>query len=49
MGELVDLFEAFNGDVGVNLCGGERGVAEKLLYAAQVGPGIEQVRCKAMA
>ena len=32
------------GDVGVQLCGGEVGVPEHLLDAAEVGPAFEQVR-----
>src|SRR5829696_9771309 len=37
------------GYVGVELCGGEVGVAEHLLDAAQVGATLEQVRGERMA
>ena len=43
MSEIVDLFKALDGDVGVDLGGGERGVAEQFLHTAQIGAGVEQV------
>ena len=45
----VGLHEAFGADVGVNLGGGEAGVAEQFLDAAQVGTGVEQVRGEGVA
>ena len=38
--------QALFGDVGVDLGGGDRGVAQHLLQAPQVGPALEQVRRK---
>ena len=43
VGLVVGLAQAFLGDVGVDLGGGERGVAEQRLDAAQVGAVVEQV------
>ena len=43
VGGIVGAFEALGGNVGIDLSGGEMGVAEKLLNAAQVGPGIQQM------
>ena len=40
---LVDLLQPLRCDVRVDLRGGEIGVAEKFLNAAQVGTGIEHV------
>lgn len=44
MGGVVGFFQAFGGDVRVNLCCRKVGVAEQFLDAAQIGPGIEQMR-----
>ena len=46
---LVDLLKPLRRDVGVNLCGGEVGVTEEFLHAAQVGAGVEHVRGEAVA
>src|SRR5258708_3389739 len=43
MGGVVGALETLGGHVGIDLSGGEVGVAEKLLNAAQVGPGIQQM------
>jgi hypothetical protein len=43
---VVDLFEAGLVDVGVDLSGGDAGVAEHLLDLAQVGSAHEQVGCE---
>lgn len=39
----VGFFEAFGGDVGINLGGDKVSVAEEFLDAAEIGAGIEQV------
>ena len=39
----VEGLEAFPGDVGVDLGGGDVGVAEEQLHHPQVGPVVEQV------
>ena len=49
MGLVVGAFEALGGEMGVNLSGGEVGVAEEFLDAAEVGPGVEHVRGEAVA
>ena len=43
---LVDAFEAALVDVGVDLGGGDGGVAEELLDDAKVGAGFEHVSGK---
>jgi murein DD-endopeptidase MepM/ murein hydrolase activator NlpD len=43
VGELVGRAQSFVGDVGVDLRGGQGGVAEQLLHRAQVGASLEQV------
>ena len=43
MGAQVDLAQAVLGDPGVDLGGGQAGVAEQLLDAADVGPAGQQV------
>lgn len=43
MGLVVDSFEAFHRDVGVELGGGHAGVAEEFLDDTQVGAAFEQV------
>ena len=43
MGLVVDFAEVAPRDVGVDLGGGEAGVAEEFLDGAQVGAGLEQV------
>ena len=40
---VVDFAEAAAGDVGVDLGGGEAGVAEELLDGAEVGAVLQQV------
>jgi hypothetical protein len=40
---VVDFAEAAAGEVGVDLGGGEAGVAEEFLDGAQVGAGLQQV------
>ena len=45
----VSFFQAFDGDVRVNLRGRKTGVAEQCLHAAKVSAVIEQMRSKAMA
>lgn len=49
MGVVVDLFHAFGGDVGVDLGGGETGVAEEFLDAAEVCAVVEEVGGEAVA
>ena len=44
VGLAVGRLQALGGDVGVDLRGGRRGVAEDLLHAAQVGAALKQVR-----
>ena len=46
---LVDRSEVFAVHVGVDLGGGEVGVAEHLLHRAQVGAALEQVGREAVA
>jgi hypothetical protein len=46
---VVGFFEAFSGDVGVDLGGDEVGVAEEFLDAAEIGAGIEHVGGVAVA
>jgi hypothetical protein len=46
---VVSTAEAFFGNVGVDLRGGEGGVAEQGLHTAEVSAGIEQVGGKGMA
>ena len=41
---IVDLDQFFHGDVSVDLRRRETCVAQELLYVAQVGAAIEQVR-----
>src|SRR4051812_18539812 len=43
VGLLVDFFEVFGTDVGVNLGGGNIPVAEHFLDAAQIAPPVQQV------
>ena len=40
---IVGFFEAFDGDVGVDLRGGEVGVAEEFLDAAEIGAAVKEV------
>lgn len=49
VGGRVGAAEAFGGDVGVDLGGGELGVTEHFLDAAEVGAGVEQVGGEAVA
>ena len=49
MGLIISFPESFSGDVGIDLGGGEGGVAEEGLHAAQVGPGIKEMSGKGMA
>lgn len=49
VGGVVDLFHTGGGDVGVDLGGGEVGVAEELLDAAEVGSVVEEVGGEAVA
>src|SRR5688500_6398530 len=49
MGELVDLAQPLHVDVGVDLRGRDSGVAEHLLYGAQVRAPAEQVGREGMA
>ena len=44
MGGIVGFFEALDGDVSVDLRGGEVGVAEEFLDAAEIGAAIEEMR-----
>ena len=44
MSGVVGFFEPFDGDVGVNLRGGEVGVTEEFLDAAEIGAAIEEMR-----
>src|SRR5687768_18413055 len=46
---VVDLDELLHGDVRVDLGGGEAGVAEELLYVAEVGAAVEEVRGEGVA
>ena len=46
---LVDFFEVLVGNVGVNLGGGDVGVAEHGLHGADVGAVHEEVGGEAMA
>ncbi len=45
----VRFLQAFDGDVGINLCGGKTGVAEQRLHAAQVRAAIEHMRRETVA
>src|SRR5262245_17059031 len=49
MGLLVDVFEVFGADMGVDLGGGNILVAEHFLNAAQVTTAIQQMSSKGMA
>jgi hypothetical protein len=49
MGGVVGFLEAFAGDVGVDLRGGEAGVAEHGLHASQVGSGVEEMGGEAVS
>ena len=44
MSGVVGLFQAFSGEMSVNLGGDEVRMAEEFLNTAQVGAGIQQVR-----
>ena len=46
MSFVVNLDHLFHRDLRVDLRGGEAGVAEEFLNVAQVGAGIEQMRCE---
>jgi hypothetical protein len=46
---VVYLFQTRVVDVGVDLRGGDAGVAEHFLHLAQVGAAGEQMRCECMA
>ena len=46
---FVDLFEVLAGDVGVDLGGGEVGVAEQLFDGLDVAPFVEDVGGEAVA
>ena len=41
---IVDLGEPLRGDVGVNLCGLQAGVAEHLLHHAQISTPFKHLR-----
>ena len=43
VGLAVGFFQALDGDVGVDLGGGDAGVAEEGLNAAEIGAGVEHV------
>ena len=45
----VDGFQVVPGDVGINLSGGDVGVAEELLHDPQIGAPLQEVRRKRMA
>ena len=49
MGLVISFPESFPGDVGIDLGGGEGGMAEEGLHAAQVGPGIQEMSGTGMA
>jgi len=46
---FVGFFQAFHGDVSVDLRGGDAGVAEEGLDAAEIGAGVEHVSGKGVA
>src|SRR5262249_53583849 len=48
-GLLITVLQALSAYMGVNLGCGQTLVAEQFLHATDVGPGVEQVRGKAMA
>ncbi len=41
---IVSLLESFDRQVGIDLSGGQVRVAQQLLHAAQIGPGVQQMR-----
>jgi hypothetical protein len=45
---LVDAFEPTHIHVGVDLRGGDVGVAEQLLHHAEVGAAFDEVGCEAV-
>ena len=49
MGFVIFFLESFHANVGIDLSGGEAGMAEQLLHAAQIGAGIQQMGGEAMA
>ncbi len=49
MGPVVGFAQALPGDMGVDLGGGERGMAEQGLHAAQVGAGVQEMGGKGVA
>ena len=49
VGIFVDFFEAVDGDVGVNLGGGEGFMAQEFLYDAEVCAGVEHVGGEGMS
>ncbi len=49
MGLAVGFLEALDGDVGVDLGGGDAGVAEEFLDAAEIGAGVEHVSGEGVA
>ncbi len=49
MRSLITSVETFRCDMRVNLRRNEMGVAQKLLDAAQIGPGVEDVGGEAVA
>ncbi len=49
MGRIVGFLEAFCGDVGVDLRGGQMRVAQQFLHTPQIGPRVEQVGGVAVA
>src|ERR1700722_9392050 len=48
MGLLVSALQALRGDMGINLCRGQVRVAQQLLHAAQIRPGVQNVRGEAV-
>ncbi len=46
---VISFPESFPGDVGIDLGGGEGGMAEEGLHAAQVGAGVQEMGGKGVA
>ncbi len=48
MSLIVGAFETVRGQMGISLSRGQMGMAQEFLDGAQIGAGIEEVRCIAV-
>ena len=49
MGSVIDVAQAADGNVGVDLSGHESGMAKQFLHGAEVGAAVEQMGRKRMS